>query len=199
MSKAFTTFVLFFVCAAALFFVSCGKAGLPGADGADGSAYIAYSWAVGPITFYTEDPAFSGLGYITNGNYLLAALGTFYFEYIAWDDSYWVGTYTIYINEGEPGLPGEPSTLFQNGADGSDGADGEDIYLELACYSTGPTLWKWSYEYRGLNESSNFIKEIQAAHAASLYKPAGEIGYIENSAKTGPSWMMLPSMNGCKC
>jgi len=166
-----------------IFTAGCGQDGLPGADGEDGSAYIAYSWAVGPITFYTEDPAFTGLSYIVNGEYLLTVPGTYYFEYIAWDDSYWVGTYTIYINEGEPGSPGELGTLFQDGANGADGADGEDIYFELACYSTGPTLWEWTYEYREMNKSSAFAQEVQAAYDADRYKPASDFVYIENEAE----------------
>ena len=44
--------------------------------GSDGSAYIAYSWAVDPITFYTEDPAFADNAYIYNGVYEDAQVGT---------------------------------------------------------------------------------------------------------------------------
>jgi hypothetical protein len=106
-----------------------------GEDGKDGDSFIAYSWAVGPILFYTEDPAFAGQSYISNGAYKSATPGTYYFEYIAWDDSYWYGDYTIYVDEGTEG-----GFLM-------DGFDGEDIYFELACYSTGPKLYKWSEEY----------------------------------------------------
>jgi hypothetical protein len=102
-----------------------------GADGEDGKGYIAYTWAVGPISFYTEDPAFAGQSTIYNGEFRESRPGTWYFEYLSWDDSYWYGTYEIYINEGESG------GLF------SSGDDGADLYFELACYSFGPSFYVW--------------------------------------------------------
>lgn len=110
----------------ALFLAGCGE------PGDDGEAYIAYSWAVGPITFYTEDPAFSGDANIYNGEYKKTRPGTHYFEYVAWDGSSWYGEYEIYREEGEDG------SLF------SDGEDGEDLYFELACYSFGPSFYVWN-------------------------------------------------------
>ncbi len=116
-----------------LFSFSCEM--FTGEDGIDGDAFIAYSWAVGPILFYTEDPAFTDQSYIYNGRYEDAAPGTYYFEYISWDDSFWFGEYTIYINEGTEG-----GFL-------TDGINGEDIYFELACYSFGPSFYEWSEEF----------------------------------------------------
>lgn len=72
--------------------VGCGQ------PGADGDAYIAYSWAVEPITIATNDPAFAGASYIYNG---------------------------------------EDGGLF--GA----GEDGTDLYFELLCLSTGPSVYIW--------------------------------------------------------
>jgi hypothetical protein len=97
--------------------------------GIDGEAYIAYSWAVDPIVFYTEDPAFAGKDFISNGVYENAHVGTWYFEYIAWDASYWYGTYEIYVDEGGP--------LYH----------GEDVYFELACYSFGPSFYAWDEDF----------------------------------------------------
>lgn len=105
---------------------SCGQ------PGDDGTAYIAYSWSVGPITFYTEDPAFSNDEYIYNGEYKKTRPGSHYFEYVAWDGSSWYGEYEIYFDQGEV------ATLF------GDGADGEDLYFELACYSFGPSFYVWN-------------------------------------------------------
>jgi hypothetical protein len=119
-------------------------------SGTEGDAYIAYSWAAGPITFYTEDPSFGSTIY--NGQYENASVGSWYFEYISWDDSYWYGTYTVYVNDG--------GFLI----------DGEDIYFELACYSTGPALYEWSPEwaYRSLEtadpgESADDSEKTKAA------------------------------------
>jgi hypothetical protein len=102
-----------------------------GGDGSDGKAYIAYTWLYGPISFYTEDPAFETETYIYNGEFRETRPGEWYFEYLAWDDSYWYGTYEIYINEGESG------GLF------SEGEDGGDLYFQLAAYSIGPSLYVW--------------------------------------------------------
>ncbi len=102
-----------------------------GRPGADGDAYIAYSWVVGPITIATNDPAFAGASYIYNGEFLRTSPGVYDFEYVAWDDSYWAGWYEIYVN------PGEDGGIF------SPGEDGTDLYFELACYSTGPSFYVW--------------------------------------------------------
>ena len=85
-----------------------------------------------PIVFYTTDPYVSWSGVVLNNVYVQTEPGTYYFEYVSWDDSYWYGTYTIYINEGEAG------GLFY------DGLDGSDIYFELVCYSFGPSFYDWS-------------------------------------------------------
>ncbi|MFP4432680.1 MAG: hypothetical protein ACLFPV_15625 [Spirochaetaceae bacterium] len=105
--------------------VGCGQ------PGADGDAYIAYSWAVGPITIDTNDPAFAGASYIYNGEFRQTSPGVYDFEYTAWDDSEWWGWYEIYVNSGEDGKP--------FGA----GEDGTDLYFELLCLSTGPSFYIW--------------------------------------------------------
>lgn len=106
--------------------VGCGQ------PGADGDAYIAYSWAVGPITIASNDPAFAGASYVYNGEFLKTSPGVYDFEYIAWDSSYWWGWYEIYVN------PGEDGGMFGAGEDGS------DLYFELLCLSTGPSFYVWS-------------------------------------------------------
>ncbi len=102
-----------------------------GQPGADGDAYIAYSWAVGPITIATNDPAFAGASYIYNGEFRRTSPGVYDFEYVAWDNSEWWGWYEIYVNPGEDG-----------GAFGA-GDDGADLYFELLCLSTGPSFYVW--------------------------------------------------------
>jgi hypothetical protein len=102
-----------------------------GQPGADGDAYIAYSWAVGPITIATNDPAFAGASYIYNGEFRQTSPGVYDFEYTAWDDSYWWGWYEIYVNPGEDG-----------GAFGA-GDDGADLYFEVLCLSTGASFYVW--------------------------------------------------------
>lgn len=116
-----------------------------GQDGQDGEAYIAYSWVVGPILFRTNDPAFGDDEYIVNGQYRTVVPGTYQYEYIAWDDSYWWGEYTVYIEEGEPGL------LFY------DGFDGEDLYFELACYSFGPSFYVWDEDFAYLSKGDGVV------------------------------------------
>jgi hypothetical protein len=109
----------------AALFTSCA-----GADGEDGDAYIAYTWATGPITFYyLQDPAFADNSVIINGDYEQTVPGRYYFMYKSWNNSVWDGYYTIYVNAGEDGK-------FM-----SDGDDGEDLYFELYCPSYGPTLY----------------------------------------------------------
>ncbi len=102
-----------------------------GQPGADGDAYIAYSWAVGPITIATNDPAFAGQSYIYNGEFRQTSPGVYDFQYIAWDDSEWWGWYEIYVNPGEDG-----------GAFGG-GDDGADLYFEVLCLSTGASFYVW--------------------------------------------------------
>lgn len=135
-----------------------------GEDGEDGQAFIAYSWAVGPIMFYTEDPAYEDREYISNGVYEETVPGTFYFEYIAWDDSYWYGEYTIYINEGT------------SGGFLTDGIDGEDIYFELACYSFGPSFYEWTEEYAFRSVSARSAASASYAEAYEAEKNAAPSG-----------------------
>ena len=73
--------------------------------------------------------------------------GTYYFDYIAWNDSYWYGNYTIYVEEGTSG-----GLLF-------DGADGDDLYFELACYSFGPDFYVWSEEFAYLTLDNRYFEQ----------------------------------------
>ena len=54
--------------------------------GTDGAAYIAYSW-VSCQAIYTDDPSFGSTIY--NEIYEDATEGSWNFEYISFDDSYW--------------------------------------------------------------------------------------------------------------
>jgi hypothetical protein len=130
--------------------------------GSDGDAYIAYSWAVGPITFYTEDPSFGSTIY--NGQYENATVGSWYFEYSAWDGSGWYGVYTVYVN------------------DGGFLVDGEDIYFELACYSTGPSFYEWSPEWAYRSAGPERSKgDDEEAKAAELGLPVNASPSVESA------------------
>ncbi|MFP4409734.1 MAG: hypothetical protein ACLFPW_14525 [Spirochaetaceae bacterium] len=138
-----------------------------GGDGSDGKAHIAYTWLYGPISFYTEDPAFETQTHIYNGEFRQSRAGTWYFEYVAWDDSYWFGEYEIYINEGESG------GLF------SEGEDGADLYFELAAYSFGPSFYVWdSPDYVTAGASS--LVAAAGAGVAEAVSPA-EVGGARRS------------------
>ena len=65
----------------------CGKDGLPGL------AFIAHDWVFVPAYYNDTNPntpftIFQGTDYQTQ-------TGTFSFDYMAWDGSVWVGSYTI--------------------------------------------------------------------------------------------------------
>jgi len=92
--------------------------------GKDGETFLAYSWTSLPLYIYDENPSTPST--ITNEEYFRTNEGRYYFEYTAWDGSDWWGTYTITANPGE---------LFTNGA---------PTYFEIALYSFGPSLYKWS-------------------------------------------------------
>jgi hypothetical protein len=111
---------------AALALVSC--------TGPDGKAFLAYSWASTPQYLYDENPATPTTVY--NGDYFETAAGTYYMEYVAWDDSAWWMIYEITINEGSAFL-----------------SPGDDVWFEITLYSTGPSLYEWSSP-RALTESS---------------------------------------------
>ena len=130
--------------------LSAGCSMFMGQDGEDGDVYIAYSWVVGPFTWWTNDPALAGEIYIINGRYYPALPGTYDFQYQSWDGSVWEGSYTIYVDEGKPGM------FF------TDGADGEDLYFELLCLSTGPSLYVWSYPY---------ARRVDGRSGASVHGP----------------------------
>ena len=154
--KKLLLFLIFIV-----FLLSCkGPDGLDGQDGADGISSLSITWIFSPFAFYSNNPGLPDIGY--NGTYYKSNAGEYYFEYIAWDDSYWNGYYKIIVNQGEAGEPGELGGLFgEPGADGEDGADGANIYFELSCLSVGPSLYAWDYPHNiTKNESElNRIKK----------------------------------------
>lgn len=147
---------------------------LLGTDGQNGDAFICYSWVVGPIDFSTSDPAFAGLTYISNGTYRRATPGTYHFEYIAWDDSYWSGNYTIYIEEGT-----SAGFLF-------DGVDGDDLYFELACYSFGPDFYVWneSFAYLSLDNSYSKKRNIAVSTEIDLKKSTGTVMSVSTALRS---------------
>jgi hypothetical protein len=128
-----------------LIITGCGRNGNRGRDGSPGKVYIAYSWAVDPFYYQTNDPGIPS-NYLYNNHFYRTSPGTYNGRYISWDGSQWTFSYYLTANQGEPGKDGEKGGFpFQNGADGSDGRDGADRYYKLCCYSTGFTLYFNNY------------------------------------------------------
>ena len=88
-------------------------------------------------------------GTIYNGVYFDSNPGTFYMEYTAWDGT--SSYYMYYTLESNPGFLMLP---------------GDDIWYEIALYSSGPTLYQWDYEYD--LAGSEFLAEKTAAPADSV-------------------------------
>ncbi len=161
MAKRKAIWILFLISLLFLFLISCGP-------GEDGDAYITISWMFDPFTYWTDDPAIPYIFY--NGEYYLASLGTYNFQYQSWDSSILTGQYTIYINEGLPG------TLF------SEGEDGSDIYFELLWLSIGTSFYAWDFPYSIRTISNqNDIKTIMLKNESNKYKLAG---YNETTINT---------------
>ncbi|MFW5695051.1 MAG: hypothetical protein ACOCYB_07775 [Alkalispirochaeta sp.] len=166
-----------FLVGAVLLLAGCG------ADGSDGDSFIAYSWVSGPITFYTEDPAFEGQEAIYNESYVNAVPGTWYMEYQAWDGSQWWAEYEIYLDEGEDG------GLF------TDGDDGVDLYFELAAYSIGPSFYVWEGEpYGAAAVTLGSAAELGAAGVTAAERPgSGEVSEDDREASTHEPGLRAPA------
>ncbi len=148
-----------------------------GMPGDDGDSYVAYSWAVGPFSFYSTDPAFSGRSFIGNNTYYKSDEGTWYMEYQSWDESLWWAEYEVYREEGKDGA------LF------TDGSDGDDLYFEISCLSSGPSLYIWDRPYGGWVVSSGVKSEAIAVIGAkgttegSLPEDDENISVVTNNEK----------------
>ena len=115
--------------------IGCGK------DGADGKAFISFTWSTLP-EYYTDDNS-STPSTIYKNTYYKSPAGTFNFEYAIFDNGgtlwlYW-GTYRLTVNEGEPG------GFLTNGSDGA------DKYFDMYLGVNGPGLSKGKF--------SSFIPE----------------------------------------
>ncbi len=154
-----------------------------GANGEDGDSFIAYSWVSGPITFYTEDPAFEGQDAIYNESYVSAVPGTWYMEYQAWDGSQWWAEYEIYLDEGEDG------GLF------TDGDDGVDLYFELAAYSIGPSFFVWEGEPSGAAAVTlGSAAKLGAAGVTAAERPGSEeVSEDDREASTDEPGLRAPA------
>jgi hypothetical protein len=117
--------------------------GEDGADGEDGRAAIAYSWMGYIWNVWSNDPTIPSI--FSNGTYYYyAEPGTYSYSYSG-DGGSWTGNYTIWIEQGEDGEPGE---LF---LDGEDGDDGEDMCFELYMFSyIGPSFYEWDCSYEDI-------------------------------------------------
>jgi len=105
-----------------VFVLGCGD------DGEDGDAYLRITWMYSPFSYWDNNSGIPEI--VVNGQYYRCGPGTYNFEYLSWDDSYWYGYYTLAINRGEKGK-------FL-----TDGDDGSDRYFTLQCYSIGASFWE---------------------------------------------------------
>ena len=121
-----------------------------GDDGDDGNSHTAIDWVFTPLSYWDDNSGIPNTFF--RGEYYLTQAGTYNFQYTAWDGSMYIGTYTIYIDEGEDGF------WF------IDGDDGDDLYFTLWLYSTGPIFYGTSLAFEeetgkvlnaGLVESDN--------------------------------------------
>lgn len=94
--------------------------------GPDGEASLKYFWVYAPESLYDENPLTPDTVY--NDEYFSTNPGNYYMEYTAWDGSSWWMDYEITVEAGE---------IFFN--------PGSDTWFEIALYSSGPSLYEWSY------------------------------------------------------
>jgi len=118
----------------------CGEDGSMGPQGDPGRSFIAVIWVGTPLSFGADDPAFPAV--VFSNTYYESSEGTYGFGYVAWDGSSWIGNYTIEIQEGLPGGPGEEGGFFpwESGSDGEKGLPGGNLYYVLGLFSIGPSF-----------------------------------------------------------
>ena len=103
----------------------------PGPDGRTGSAFFGVDYRTHmPYSYADNNPAIPYNPIL--GSYYPTNAGVYEFEYFINPYDYWYGTYRIFVNPGERGLP-----------NGQPGRDGRDTYLMLICNHNG------FYELRG--------------------------------------------------
>lgn len=136
-----------------------GADGAVGPDGADGGTAVSVTWLYAPQSFTLSDTRIPLL--VTRDAYYWTYPGTYSVAYIAWDGSFWTGTYSVTYDPGEPGQPGAKGKAFwQRGRDGVPGADGLDLYYRIGLYSTGPTI-----SFVGAFLFDDAVMKEQAAYA----------------------------------
>ena len=94
-----------------------------------GPTYFSVDWAVSPISYWDDNPSLPYSFY--RGTYYETNVGTYFFEYTAWDGSSWYGTYNIKADKGIFG--------------------GDPAYFELNLYSSGPSFYQWSTARSAVN------------------------------------------------
>ncbi len=129
---------------------------LSGCKGRPGDVYLAYSWVSMPLYLYDENPSTPST--IHNGDYFSSNPGTYYMEYVAWDNSGWWMKYTLTANPGE---------MFF--------VDGADAKFEIALYSFGPSIYKWS-NMADTNNVANSARGVLPSHGKSLARNERKLG-----------------------
>ena len=150
-----------------------GADGAFGPDGADGGTAVSITWVYAPQSFSLSDTRIPLL--VSRDVYYWTLPGSYRVSYIAWDGSFWTGTYSVTYDPGTPGQPGEKGKLFwQPGRDGAPGADGLDFYYRVGLYSTGPTIsfvGAALVDEAGLAEQAAYAKARQDLEAVSESSP----------------------------
>ncbi|NQX90705.1 MAG: hypothetical protein HRT74_00920 [Flavobacteriales bacterium] len=102
-----------------------------GPHGNDGRAYFGVDYDhFEPYSYW--DNNFSTPDQMWYGEMYRSQPGTYDFEYFINEDEYWYGTYSLYVNAGQPGQPyNQP------------GLDGEDTNLLLICNYNGFYFESW--------------------------------------------------------
>jgi len=97
-----------------------------GEDGVDGDAYLSIDYNLArPYSYEDNNPYIPDD--LTYGQFYKCGAGIFNYEYYVDENFYLYGTYTLTINEGEPGK-----------GFGEKGENGEDKYFILWCDPAGP-------------------------------------------------------------
>ncbi|MGB0424846.1 MAG: hypothetical protein ACPGED_10995 [Flavobacteriales bacterium] len=145
-----------------------------GPNGRDGKAFFGVDYDYhAPYSYWDNNPSLPNQ--IWYGELYRSNRGTYDFEYFINQDEYWYGTYTLRINQGEPGQPyNQP------------GLDGEDSNLLLICNDNGFYFETWddcdcyqtksaNHQVIEINEGKyNFTLEMKKTTVADR-KPKGEI------------------------
>jgi len=158
------SFICFLALIMTILVLGCGH------DGDDGDAYLRITWLYDPL-YYTDNNGYIP-SIVVNNRYYRCSAGRYYFEYYAWDDSYWYGYYTLTINRGEDGK------FLSNGDDGA------DKYFTLQCYSIGPSFYDFKPLIAGQKPLVDNLYDIELKAGASAGAALASISVEKKKTNT---------------